>query len=551
MIPARLLRLSKRQPLLAVTVLFLVGVVAGFRLPPGSLWLCAAGAAAGLAWLLWRGAARVGLRGVADVAAAALGVLCIGAGRAAWNVARLAQETETARALDAPQAFVCRVKSDVAVVPLTGAAARYTFDVGPVTWSDGTGTFRIRHLPVTASWYGSVYDGRDAPKPNEVWRLNGRLRVETRRNGQTHAYLSTGKGERRSLRLASAGDTWLGRLGRFQRDAVRRVTLGIEDWDVVPGLNQAMLLGSRNEMSEEMRRIFSMSGTIHVFAISGLHIALVATVLIFFARFARLPRLHWAFAVVPLLIMYTIVTGARPSAVRACGMAVCLLVAPLLGRKPNALAALLATALVLHFWQPSLLFNAGNVLSFSTVTGLIIFVPDFSAFFRRCVGSAALQKKIQMLDAADNRVQVRYLRGGAVVLRYVADVFAVALAAWLVSVPLTGYYFGRVPVGGLLANPVVTSCAFMVVTSGLIGLLASLASAWVAVCFNAAAGFFTMIMVRTAAITASVKWLSFETAPWSGWSVAAWFAGLAVLAVWIRIRRQPPDGLEWLGEGMG
>ena len=530
--------------LVAVTVLFLTGIGVGYQFPAVTFQVCAVAFALCLAWLAVR--RRMG---AVDVAVAAVCVLLVGAGRVAWNAGTLAREIESVNALVKPQAFECRVTSDAVVTPLTGQGARYTFDVGAVTWRDGGRVFRLRCLPVTVTWYGSIGDRLSAPQPGEAWRLSGRIQVKEKRNGLSHGFLSTGKGEARSARLVALGDTLLGRLSLVRRDAVRRVALGVEDWGVVPALNQAMLLGCRNEMPEEMQRVFAASGTIHVFAISGLHIALVAGVLIFFVKLTGLNRLHWAFVVVPLLIVYTVITGARPSAVRACCTAACMLLAPLLERKPNGLAALLGTALVLHFWQPSLVFNIGSVLSFSVMAGLIVLVPRFSGLLRRGLGYAALQDKITLLDAAGNRAQAKRVRWAAAAVRYVADVFAVSVAAWLVSVPLTGYYFGRVPMGGLLANPVVTSCAFMVVTAGCLGLLAGLVSAWVAMAFNNAAGFFTMVMVRTAEATAAVRVLSPETGTWPGWAVAAWFAALAALAVWMRRGPQKADGLEWLTEG--
>ncbi|MCL2104898.1 MAG: competence protein ComEC family protein [Kiritimatiellaeota bacterium] len=539
---------NRRQPLLAVTVLFLAGVGIGYRFPSVNVWLCAAGFGLCLAWVaVRREALRVMRVNLADTVILILGVLFAGMGRVAWDTRRIALEADTLRALDTRQSFVCRVISAPTTQPLTGLGARYTFDVDRVAWRDGGRDFRTRRIPVTVSWYGSVRDERNAPRPGETWQVSGRIRVVTKRNGLDHAYLSFSKGDTRSRKLSAATGTWLGRLTSLQREAVRRVALGVEDWGVVPVLNQAMLLGNRNEMPEEMRRVFAASGTIHVFAISGLHIALVASVFVFFTRLTGLSRLSWVYAVVPLLIVYTLVTGARPSAVRACCMAACMLLAPLLGRRPDGLAALLATALVFHLWQPSLITNAGSVLSFSVMAGLIVFVPHFSAILRRWLGYHALQNHHVMLKAAGT--DVRWRGWGITAVRYVADVLAVSVAAWLVSVPLTGYYFGRVPIGGLLANPVVTSCAFLVITAGFLGMLAGLFSAWVAVCFNNAAGFFTMIMVRTAEAVASVKVLSLETGNWAGWAVTLWFAALAALAVWLHTRKRTDDGLEWLEGG--
>jgi len=430
---------------------------------------------------------------------------------------------------------------------MMGTGARYAFDVEDVTWLDGTNTFRIRTLPMSVSWFGTASDRIAVPKPGETWRMTGRVQVLTRTNGMEQAYLSTNKGEGRSLRLSHAKDSWQGRLASVQQEAARRVSLNIMDWSMVPALNQALMLGCRNEIPDDMRSVFATSGTIHVFAVSGLHIGLVAGVFIFFVQMTGLSRHRWAFVLIPLIIAYTLVTGARPSAARACCASVCLFLAPLLGRRANGASALLLTALIFHLWQPSLVFNLGSVFSFGVMAGLILFVSPLMTLMRQWLGYTVLQKKIQLLEAAGN--DVRRVRFAAVVVRYVADVFAVSVAAWLASVPLTGYYFGRVAIGGLFANPVVTSCAFLIITAGCLGLLAGLFSTWVAVCFNHAAGFFTMVMVRTAEATASIRVLSLETGAWPAWAALLWFAALIGVAVWIRKRQPAASGLDWM-EGM-
>jgi len=543
-----LVPLDGQRLLLAVTAFALMGIVVGYRFPSVGLAVCGAGAAVCLGWLAFRRRVLMAGRvGVADAAAVAFALVLFGAGRVAWNAGRLAHEAETLKALETTQAFECRIKSASGAWPLAGIGMRYAFDVENVTWFDGTNTFRIRTLPVSVSWFGTTFDRASAPKPGETWRMTGRVQVLTRTNGLEHAYISTNRGEGRSLRLTSAKDLWQGRLASVQQEAARRVSLDIMDWSMIPALNQALMLGCRNEIPDDMRYVFAASGTIHVFAVSGLHIGLVAGVFIFFVQMTGLSRHRWALVLIPLIIAYTLVSGARPSAARACCAAVCLFLAPLLGRKASGASALLMTALLFHLWQPSLVFNLGSVFSFGVMAGLILFVSPLMTLMRKWLGYLALQKKIELLEATGDNA--RWTRFTSVVVRYVADVFAVSVAAWLASVPLTGYYFGRVAIGGLFANPVVTSCAFLVITAGFLGLLAGLFSTWVAICFNHAAGFFTMVMVKTAEATSAIKVLSPETGPWPAWVALLWFAALIAVAVWMNRRQPAASGLDWLDGG--
>jgi competence protein ComEC len=153
-----------------------------------------------------------------------------------------------------------------------------------------------------------------------------------------------------------------------------------------------------------------------------------------------------------------------------------------------------------------------------------------------------------MLRAAGNTKKAAWIHRGGIVLRFAADSVAVSLAAFLASVPLTGYYFGRFTPGGLFANLVIAPFSGLIVVAGTLGLFASFIHTWLANTFNHAAGLLTMVMVRTAELTAGCPGLGYNTGKWEIWQVVVWLAGLALLAVWIAWRNKPKDGLAWLTE---
>jgi ComEC/Rec2-related protein len=522
-----------RQPLLAAAACLLAGISCGYR---AGLWGVAAAAA-----LLCAAAAaftRAPLRSVLG----ALFLLLAGWTLAARDRAGRDGEACRFRALTQPQTYVCRVGPEVTVLPLRGRAAKHTFRAERLRTEDGT--FVCRHLPAEVAWFGSADESAGAtPQPGETWRLRGSARVRKGRDGLPLLTLNTGEG--RAARLAAISPSaWRARIANARRSAARRVVIGIETWGDIPALNQAMLLGSRHALPPVLRRVFVDSGTIHVFAISGLHIVLVAAVLSLAVAACGVPRTYWVLAIGPLLIFYTALTGSRPSAVRACLMALLYLAAPLLGRRPNGLTALAGTALIVHALYPWLIFDIGCVLSFTVMGGLVVFCRPFCQAGQRLCRVARLTERVNLARAAGEKARARRLQMLARAVMWVSDSFAVSLAAWLASVPLTAYYFGRFTPGGLFANLVVGPCSFFIVVAGCLGVAASVASEWVAGCFNHAAGCFTWVMVKTAQATAACPGANLRIAPWPLWWVWLWFGALLALAVWLRTRR--PDGLAWL-----
>ena len=306
-----------------------------------------------------------------------------------------------------------------------------------------------------------------------------------------------------------------------------------------------MMMGCRNEIPPDMRSVFVNSGTIHVFAISGLNIAMVAGFLIVLVSAVGIPRPYWVLGVAPLLVFYTFASGAQPSAIRACVMAIIYFAAPLFGRKPSGIAALSATALIVYGCMPSLVYNIGSTLSFAVMGGLVVFCRPFCMIGRNLCRLNLLEQRMRLFQQAGNPAaaeRTRWLIAGS---RFAIDSVAVSLAAWLASLPLTAYYFARFTPAGFFANLVIAPCAFLVMVAGSLGLVTSFVSDWIGSCFNHAAGFFTVLMIRTAEVTAVFPGGNFRIARWEPWMVWGWFAALAVWSVWLNVRR-PSDGLEWL-----
>ncbi len=546
-----ILHIHQRQPLLVGGTCFLVGICLGYigQRMDGP-WVIAGAFLFAVALLFYRRFRQAKAFQLTDLLLIGVCSLFFGVGRAAWDCAGRENESTwfTRGAKKSPSTLSCTIGPDVMVTPIKGHTARYTFKGFNVKVQTPQGDKAITYLPLTVNWYASIEDKACAPKAGERWRFRGSATTsKARRSHLTVLTLNTGKSETRSMCLATCdAGIWPSRIEQVRREAMRRIAIGIEDWGVVSDLNQAMLLGYNSEMPEAMRRVFCDSGTIHVFAVSGMHIAFIAGMLVLVVGMTGLKRIHWAFLIVPLLIGYTLVTGSRPSAIRSCVMGVFVFLAPLVGRRPTMFSALMLTAVVVHAWRPDYVFDIGSVLSFAVVVGLIVFMGPFCAIFQSLFGCVKLKKQEEMLHAAGNTKKAVWIHRGGLVLRFCADSVAISLAAFLASVPLTGYYFGRFTPGGFFANLVIAPFSGLIVVAGTLGLFTSFIHTWLANTFNHAAGLLTMVMVRTAELTAGCPGLGYNTGKWEIWQVVVWLAGLVLLAGWIAWRNKPKDGLAWL-----
>ncbi|MCX6955204.1 MAG: ComEC/Rec2 family competence protein, partial [Verrucomicrobia bacterium] len=260
------------------------------------------------------------------------------------------------------------------------------------------------------------------------------------------------------------------------------LALGIaERWPALSGLLCAMMLGETHELSNEQHALFMQSGTMHLFAISGLNIGVIAGALQLILVLLRLPG--WARFVVgaALLWLFVDITGASPSAVRAFVMAVFLHAAFVLRRPANPLAALVASALVVLLIAPLQLFSASFLMSYAIVAALLVLgLPLGDAWLERW-------KPWRDLPPATwswwQRLTAKAWHGTATAL-------AIGVATTLVGL-LTGVQFFRLLTpGALVANLVLIPAAMLATFVGFASLLLGLAGwTWGAAMANTVAGF--------------------------------------------------------------
>lgn len=140
----------------------------------------------------------------------------------------------------------------------------------------------------------------------------------------------------------------------------------------------AMLLGEKGLINKDVKELYQENGIAHILAISGLHISLLGYGLYKLLRRFRLPLFGAAGGAVLIMLAYGSMTGVSVSAVRALTMFLLALMAEAAGRTYDMASALaIAVPVVLSAW-PKEAGQAGFLLSFGAVAGILLFVPAFA-----------------------------------------------------------------------------------------------------------------------------------------------------------------------------
>ena len=303
-----------------------------------------------------------------------------------------------------------------------------------------------------------------------------------------------------------------GPVERLRMSAAKRMSLGLDDYPEESSLMLAMALGYRSDIPRRLTRVFRRAGTIHIFAISGLHVMLIAQALAgIFAR-CGVSRRYIVLPIAPMLAFYVFMTGMQPSAMRAAIMSVAYFAAPFFGRRPDPIGAISFAAIVLVAADPGSVSELGFILSFAMVTGLAMFLPPVREAFQRLFRVADCERTLSLIEAAGAPRPIvsrawaahtcrKWLLEGR---KWFADILSVSVVATLVSFPLTSYFFGICSPYALVANMIVVPLAKGVMMSAGVGLILSCMLSWLALPFNLSAAFLTWLMKEVSVLTVSL-----------------------------------------------
>jgi competence protein ComEC len=193
-----------------------------------------------------------------------------------------------------------------------------------------------------------------------------------------------------------------------------------------------VLLGSRQNIPANIQDAFQKTSTTHILAISGYNIAVIAESLLAVAVvFTKRRNAFWISTVV--IILFTILTGASASVVRAAVMGLLLLAANGYGRLYDPRNSILCAAAVMVLINPlALRFDVGFQLSFLAVLGMIYLYPILERRLQRVPEAGGLKETILMAVAAQLAV--------APILAYTFHSFSiVSLPTNLIVLPLMPY----------------------------------------------------------------------------------------------------------------
>ncbi|MBQ9761836.1 MAG: DNA internalization-related competence protein ComEC/Rec2 [Oscillospiraceae bacterium] len=196
---------------------------------------------------------------------------------------------------------------------------------------------------------------------------------------------------------------------------------------------RALLLGDRTDVDYVTSTSFKVSGISHIIAVSGLHVAILFSVVYLFTGKRRLLT---AFIGIPVVLLFAAVAGFSPSITRASLMQILMMLALLFDKEYDPATALAFACLVMLSVNPMVITSVSFQLSVGCMAGIFL----FSARIRAWLESFRFWRK---------------WKGKSLKMRFrtwLCSGISVTLSAMFFTTPLVAYYFGAVSLVGILTN---------------------------------------------------------------------------------------------------
>ena len=210
---------------------------------------------------------------------------------------------------------------------------------------------------------------------------------------------------------------------------------------------KTLLLGKRNDLDEELYQNYVDAGAVHILAISGLHVGIITSILLFFLQ--KIPNTLLSYRLIRYLILsiglwaFALIAGSSPSVLRATLMFNLISFSLLIRDKGGRFDSLMLSMLFLLLINPSYLYDVGFQLSYAAVFSILTFYP----------------------------IALRWWFPENKYVRYIWSLVTVGFTAQIVVIPISLYYFHQFSILFFIANLVVVPLLQPILILGILCLL--------------------------------------------------------------------------------
>ncbi|MFN0198190.1 MAG: ComEC/Rec2 family competence protein [Planctomycetaceae bacterium] len=326
---------------------------------------------------------------------------------------------------------------------------------------------------------------------------------------------------------STAGKAWIdlpGKLRSRLRESYRELFQRTLSPRTAP-VAQSLFLGDRTSLPFDVQQAFRVTGSMHILAISGLHLAILGLLIWGCARIIKLSTSNSAMVLLAIVWGYAALTNGQASVMRACILTTVFAISIWKGKHVNSANSWGLSAFIVLLRNPLELFDIGAQLSFLAVAGMILCGP---------LALRIMQPAEPHLMNLERTSVLR--RSWTQAIRLIAASYLVSTVVWSVTTPLIlGTFHIISPVGLLLGVPL-NPLVVLTLWAGYLLLIFGLVIPWGGVLFGTALDWGISALMAVVDGASQVQAGHFY-APGPGWIWLCVFYALLAQFVWSPIRR--------------
>ena len=200
----------------------------------------------------------------------------------------------------------------------------------------------------------------------------------------------------------------------------------------------ALCLGCRQEITSDTKELFQNTGTIHILAISGLHIGAIFAFFLCLLRLFHFKSRKSRLILIPLIWFVACITGLSPSACRAATILSFITIGEVFKQETIPLNAIAATALFSLLINPELLYSVSFQMSYAAYTGIILIYPLMRI------------KKMHKF------------------FRPLYTLLCISFSAQVMTLPIMAYYFHSISLNSIFINLIAVPAASFLLYGGIL-----------------------------------------------------------------------------------
>lgn len=286
----------------------------------------------------------------------------------------------------------------------------------------------------------------------------------------------------------------------------------------------SMLLGGREYLSKDLKDIFVKTGTVHILAISGLHVGIVAFMILIVLKALNIKFVPRYLIALFLIIFYSILTGLRPSIVRSAVMIGIFIFGMIMDREVDIFNCLAVAAIAILVFNPLQLFNVGFQLSFISVFSICYFAPQIEILVKKRGRQNFSRKKEKTLP-------VPFFLWKAVIF---------SASAWLGTWAVVAYYFNIISPITILANIFVVPYMSLILATGFSFVVMGQFHPIFACSFAASAEFVILALIKWVSFLSMLPYAYFEIKQFNILWVMGYYAAILSIFSLFRAKKFTP-----------